>query len=204
MARRICLCAGLAASALLLAPLSSPGEEEPKRPTIYKWVDTNGIAHYTTDPDDIPQELRNRLESLRRERRAQPEPTAVDPDDPWREVSVESPDDLWVVRDTVGATQRAEDLSPYGEENGIDPDEEQRQAQLRLLDQQIAELQARIAVDESLLKDWIADPGLDPVGAASDERFREIALRLPHLHGDLAALEAERRTMGGEPEDAAP
>ena len=205
MARRICACVWLAASAVLLAPLPSSGQQEAKRPVIYKWVDTNGIAHYTTHPDDIPNELRNRLESLHREPRAEPEAPAVDPDDPWRELSVGSADDLWVVRDSVGAAQSAEEPSPLAEATGVDPAEEQRrQAGLRQLDQQIAELEERIADDENLLKDWIADPGLDPAGAADDPRFREIALRLPHLHGDLAELEAQRRAMGGEPEDAAP
>lgn len=41
-------------------------------PRIYKWVDSNGIAHYTTDPDRIPKSLRNRIESLDR---TEPEPT---------------------------------------------------------------------------------------------------------------------------------
>jgi hypothetical protein len=32
-------------------------------PTIYKWVDENGIAHYTTDRDNIPSAIRDRVES---------------------------------------------------------------------------------------------------------------------------------------------
>jgi hypothetical protein len=32
-------------------------------PTIYKWVDQNGIAHYTTDRDNIPSAIRDRVES---------------------------------------------------------------------------------------------------------------------------------------------
>ena len=33
-------------------------------PTIYKWVDENGIAHYTTDRDRIPSAIRDRVESV--------------------------------------------------------------------------------------------------------------------------------------------
>jgi hypothetical protein len=33
-------------------------------PTIYKWVDENGIAHYTTDRERIPSAIRDRVESV--------------------------------------------------------------------------------------------------------------------------------------------
>ena len=33
-------------------------------PTIYKWVDENGIAHYTTDRNRIPSAIRDRVESV--------------------------------------------------------------------------------------------------------------------------------------------
>jgi hypothetical protein len=33
-------------------------------PTIYKWVDENGIAHYTTDRERIPRVIRDRVESV--------------------------------------------------------------------------------------------------------------------------------------------
>ena len=33
-------------------------------PTIYKWIDENGVAHYTTDRDQIPREVRNRIGKL--------------------------------------------------------------------------------------------------------------------------------------------
>jgi len=33
-------------------------------PTIYKWVDENGIAHYTTNHDRIPSAIRDRVESV--------------------------------------------------------------------------------------------------------------------------------------------
>jgi len=41
-------------------------------PTIYKWVDENGIAHYTTNHDRIPSAIRDRVESVA----AKPAPSA--------------------------------------------------------------------------------------------------------------------------------
>ncbi len=41
-------------------------------PTIYKWVDENGIAHYTTNRDRIPNAIRDRVESIA----AKPSPNA--------------------------------------------------------------------------------------------------------------------------------
>jgi len=51
---------------LLAAPLGCASEEGPpgEPPTLYKWVDRNGVAHYTTDPDRIPSNLRHRIRDL--------------------------------------------------------------------------------------------------------------------------------------------
>jgi len=61
----------LALALLVLGPATITGADPPK---IYKWVDANGIAHYTVDPDRIPKPLRNRIESVVRE-------SAVPPDE---------------------------------------------------------------------------------------------------------------------------
>jgi hypothetical protein len=53
--------------ALSLAPAVVRAEDESAPvapPTIYKWVDENGIAHYTIDRDRIPSEIRDRVESV--------------------------------------------------------------------------------------------------------------------------------------------
>jgi uncharacterized small protein (DUF1192 family) len=46
-------------------------------PTIYKWVDENGIAHYTTNKKRIPRNLRNRIRSLEDVKREQQEAAAL-------------------------------------------------------------------------------------------------------------------------------
>ena len=33
-------------------------------PTIYKWIDEHGVAHYTTDRGQIPREVRNKVGKL--------------------------------------------------------------------------------------------------------------------------------------------
>lgn len=67
-----CLCLlGLA-----FAPRSARAEDSPTA-TIYKWVDENGIAHYTTNKDRIPRNLRNRIRSLDEVKREQEEQEAA-------------------------------------------------------------------------------------------------------------------------------
>jgi len=76
--------AGLVAAVLLLGTAAPAAADEAgqERPRIYKWVDRNGVAHYTTDPDRIPGPLRNRIQSLERgERTAAPAP-ATRPETP--------------------------------------------------------------------------------------------------------------------------
>ena len=56
--------AALLAAVLLLGGTGAgaqPEDEEAPAPVIYKWVDENGIAHYTTDRERIPRELRDRF-----------------------------------------------------------------------------------------------------------------------------------------------
>ncbi len=69
-------------AAILGMAMAAPGVRADE-PVIYKWVDANGIAHYTTDPERIPQALRNRIQSTRRSRRAAREtPGTTDRTDP--------------------------------------------------------------------------------------------------------------------------
>ena len=57
------------AIALSLAPFTTlaraaESEDAPATtPVIYKWIDENGIAHYTTDRERIPSAIRDRVES---------------------------------------------------------------------------------------------------------------------------------------------
>ena len=48
--------------AALLGVLFTTAVAHAQAPTIYKWVDENGVAHYTTDRDRIPGEVRARIQ----------------------------------------------------------------------------------------------------------------------------------------------
>jgi hypothetical protein len=181
---------------------------------IYKWVDGNGIAHYTTDPERIPEELRSQIDELRDDRRrereerepahagAERDPWAnLGKDDSWATPAADSPPqdaepgDAWAGRDALVEIPRAPDEekpAPY-----VDPAAAKREAELHELDQSIASLRAEIELDEERLKLWISDPAVDPVALADDGEFREIAHRLPRLQDDLHELEARRRALGG-------
>src|SRR5262245_27784750 len=43
------------------AGLAAEGEPPPATPRIYRWIDENGVAHYTADENQIPASLRRRF-----------------------------------------------------------------------------------------------------------------------------------------------
>jgi hypothetical protein len=57
----------LAFACVLAAPATvarSEDAEESAAPTIYKWVDANGVAHYTTELSRVPRSVRGSVRSL--------------------------------------------------------------------------------------------------------------------------------------------
>jgi hypothetical protein len=173
------------ALALALGGPASAADEAPARPPIYKWVDANGIAHYTTDPERIPAELRG----LVRERREDaPLPAAGAP---------ESATDAWAVRDAAPAPVETAPPEAAGAP-GSDARRVHATADPRELDGRIAALEEEIARDEERIKAWVSDPAVDPVTLADDPGFRELAARLPRLQADLRSLR-EQKQGGREP-----
>jgi hypothetical protein len=69
----------LACAALIASGAATRASGEP--PTIYKWVDEQGVAHYTTDRSRIPSEIGTRIE---RAPSASP-PVATHPEDEMRD-----------------------------------------------------------------------------------------------------------------------
>jgi hypothetical protein len=172
------------ALALALGGLArAAGDEAPARPPIYKWVDANGIAHYTTDPERIPAELRG----LVRERRED----AGAPDAP------ESAADAWAVRDAAPAPVETAPPEAVGAP-GSEAPRAHAAADARELEGRIAALEEEIARDEERIKAWVSDPAVDPVTLADDPEFRELAARLPRLQADLRSLR-EQKQGGREP-----
>ncbi len=70
LALLLCLAASLGAAPAIRAADAEPSGEgeasadEAPTPKIYKWVDEHGVAHYTTDFDRIPDDLRDRVKKL--------------------------------------------------------------------------------------------------------------------------------------------
>jgi hypothetical protein len=65
-ARTLCALV-LAVGGSLALGASARAEDAPEKaaaPTIYKWVDTNGIAHYTTDLGRVPRSVRGSVRAL--------------------------------------------------------------------------------------------------------------------------------------------
>jgi hypothetical protein len=190
-ARRLPPLLALAFAVMTGSPATPEDAPAPTRPTIYKWVDTNGIAHYTADPDRIPDEVRG----LAHELREPAEPGGAEAP----ALATEPPADAdgWATRD---ASPPAVDTAPpegagapdAGARPGAGPPDD------RELAGRIAALEEEIARDEERIKAWVSDPAVDPVTLADDPEFRELAARLPRLQADLRSLQ-ERKPGDREP-----
>jgi hypothetical protein len=181
--RRAPLRAALALVAFALA-VASAAAEESARPRIYKWVDENGIAHYTTDRGRIPSNLRGRIRDADSARGAPaPAGDATTTDAPAAATDTGSGAP---VSDTGGAAPaappapsapspgtstprgtaapaRAEQWSlrdagpaePEVRGTGTPEPDPDRIARARELETQIADLEAAMAKDEERLKELI-------------------------------------------------
>ena len=198
---------------------SEAGADESPAPTIYKWIDEHGIAHYTTDYDRIPRELRNRAgrlgppDAAMRRKRVEPDAPATqtspspaaDDAERWavRDSPVDRPGDAWDEGDPYGAIAAplvGEEEAVPGEEDGFvsESEMEERRQRLEDIDARIASLETDIAASEEALAALIAIPvaeGGGPLAMADDPTFREVADRLPKLLDDLRALEDERAQL---------
>jgi hypothetical protein len=181
--------------------------DESPAPTIYKWIDEHGVAHYTTDRDRIPGELRNRVGKLgppdaalkRRPVKASAPPVReFDDGEHWaaRDRSFERPRDAWDEGDPYGNLPLP--VSGEGDVFMSEAEQEERRQRLEDIDDRIASLQTDIAASEEALKALLVIPVLEgggPLAMADDPTFREVADRLPKLLSDLRALEDERAEL---------
>lgn len=168
--------------ALALSLAGAPALAAPDdAPRIYRWVDSDGIAHYTTDPERIPAALRGRVPDLA--------PTAS-PASPVPGARRKA-SDVWAERD------RPPDASAIDETNedfgGFD--DPAREARIDEIDTQIETLLGHIASDEESLKLRVVGAGADPLTSGDDAELRTIAARLPGLLAELRGLRDERATL---------
>ncbi len=146
-------------------------------PRIYRWVDSEGIAHYTTDPGRIPAALRGRL----------PEPA------PASSAVRTTSSNVWAERDRPPDAESPEGTDPFNEDFGVD--DPAYEARIVEIDAQIETLLGQISSDEEILKQRVVGAGVDPMSSGDDAELREIAARLPGLLADLRGLRDERATL---------
>jgi hypothetical protein len=139
--------------ALLLAALPALAEDDGAPPRIYRWVDSNGIAHYTTDLERVPEELRD--QPLRREEVSAQAPAAID---------------AWVQRERVPDPPAPD---ACGTAAGAGP--------LAAIDARIAELEQAIAADEDLLKGDLTNAEAPASNVALKEVAERMPARLEEL-----------------------
>ena len=187
--------------ALALALLALPGHataaDETPPPRIYRWVDENGIAHYTTDPERIPKSLRRRFglpaqpltaESLDAHAPGRDGPDAWAGQEKSAEPVHPAPRQLEPGKPATTASE------PRELTTGGSPGDRLAQLELR-----IAELSAAIAADEDTLAAFVGDPDQgDAVEVGDTPEFRTVAERLPKRFEELAALRAERDALASQ------
>jgi hypothetical protein len=152
--------------ALLALGAAASAEDGTATPRIYRWIDENGVAHYTTSLERVPEELRD--QPLRREEIAAKAPATVD---------------SWVQHERIPDLPAPDAGAPAASE--ADP----RAA----LDARIAELEQAIAADEELLKGDLTDasaPASNETLAEVAERMPDRIAELKKLQAERDALAA--------------
>ncbi|MBM4384478.1 MAG: hypothetical protein FJ091_14075 [Deltaproteobacteria bacterium] len=150
----------LALAALLASPLAA--DEDAAPPRIYRWVDQNGVAHYTTDLERVPEELRE--QPLRREELSANAPAAAD---------------AWIRQERI-----PEPPSPSVNTSAASTD------RAAALDARIAELEQAIAADEELLKGQLIDDAAVQSNDALREVAGRMPARIQELQKLKAEREA--------------
>lgn len=158
---------------------------EPETPVIYKWVDENGIAHYTTDPDRIPAGLRSSVGRARPLNEREPRAPSYTASDAWVVQDARRSSDPYAIRLPGQGEQGF-----YGEGGPPGPDGAAAPAVDPELEERIAAVRAEIERDQEVLKSMLAGPSARELTELPE--FREIAHRLPQLQANLRALERQR------------
>jgi hypothetical protein len=142
------------ALALLAITSSALADDTAETPRIYRWIDENGIAHYTTTLDRVPEGLRD--QPLRRDDASTQAPASVD---------------AWVQRERVADPPPPSASAPSSAAG--DP--------MSVLNARIAELEQAIAADEALLKDELTDAAAPASNDALEEVAERMPQRIAEL-----------------------
>lgn len=169
-------------AALLLCPGTALLPPDSARAEVYKWVDRNGVTHYTIEREELPPGMRRRPRprvATTPPVAAAPAPMAAGP-----APMAAAPAPVAAAPERVGLSEAPPDFGPEGEAAESPPGE----------DPEILELEAQIRSDREMLKSVISAARGTGTEFISDPQLREIAERLPRRQAELEALrrEAER------------
>ncbi|MDJ0787887.1 MAG: hypothetical protein QNK05_13840 [Myxococcota bacterium] len=223
----VCITA-LLASLLWLPLASAPADAQDEAasedgvretPRIYKWIDENGIAHYTTDRSRIPAGLQERFDQLgsappplEREAASATAPSAAPADGTGaaaaaatastrrRRTSADS-FDTWASRNRSSVERDAWDEGEF-ENEVVDVPRVLSAEELAAIeaerveiDQLITALEAEVAASEDFLKEWVSVAGTTPLDREDDGSFQSAARLLPEQLAELAALRQRRDAL---------
>jgi len=159
---------------LLALGAAALAEESSAPPQIYRWIDENGIAHYTTSLERVPEELRG--QPLQREEAAAQAPASVD---------------AWVQRERVPEPSTPDATAPPSTAPDASAPNAGANDRLAQLNAHIAAIEQAIAADEALLKGDLTDAS----APASNDALKQVAERMPDRLAELKRLQAERDAL---------
>lgn len=168
-------------------------EEGSATPTIYKWIDENGVAHYTTDVDRIPRSLRKQVGRAGKAAAAAPRAEAPSGPALATDRSPGLPQIAPVVSEAGFGRDARPDIRPEISAAGAT---EQTLDRVADLDAQIARLEEQIATDEAILTGLVTASSAEI--ASGDEEanlLRDLGDRLPRLLAELEALRVAREAL---------
>lgn len=173
------LCATVGVAALLaFGTVARAADEAPAEPTIYKWVDENGVAHYTTDRDRIPSAIRDRVE-----RAAPSRPAAATPhrEDLMRDAVKSKPPATVVtpapsLAPPVAAAPPPQPPAPTDAEEIESVTSTEPPAEVEAVEQVVdEEIPAPLATDAEPEMDPVSAPPPAPVAALEPKQAAELA-----------------------------
>lgn len=172
------LCASIAVAALLVCGTAAWAEDEAAaEPTIYKWVDENGVAHYTTDRDRIPSEIRTRVERVAPR---QPAVAAPHPEDLMRDAVKTKPPATLVASPPLAPVAAAppplQPAAPTAVEEVVEVESTQPLEDVEAVESVVEkDAPAPLATDAEPEMDPVSAPPPAPVAALEPKQAAEIA-----------------------------
>jgi uncharacterized small protein (DUF1192 family) len=175
-------------------------------PVVYKWVDADGIPHFTTHLDRVPAAVRDKVREAATApspasppagERQQTAPPDVAASPPASEASAPAGEFRESERPSQDASPQAPLGTPAPAAGASAPDAQEMAAATPAgadaLEARIAALEQEIGRDQAALEDFLSEPPQQGAPLLPDRpEFREIAHRLPKLQAELARLKEER------------